>query len=1007
MRVVEVEIAGETAGITPERELGIPIGAPLSRQLVRSALTRLGESGRWADAQIDLVRVEGGVKVVAHLRPRLLVARLEVRGNDVLSDADLLRAIEVGSGAELRPETGGEIARAVERSYAERGFEQTRAQIVVRDTDDPTHKVLIVQIDEGRPTRIARIQFEGEAPPRDSRAAQMLDVSIGDVLDLRRIAGAVRETEARMRERGWLEAALGEPVVRRIDETRVIVSIPSHPGPRYELRIVGFEPLEMGDVAAVLDLEQARLTAATAETVRERVIDFYRKHGFPDATATVRRVRGEEEGSAFLVVSIEAGEQLRVVAMEFPGTRHFDAAFLQGQIESYLLEDLPGSALCAHSAWSRCRSRSPVDTETVDAILNDSRPESRRVPRPLVVDGRQVYYEPTYTEALDHITELLQAEGYLSASVGPARLTRFEGGRAIVEIPVVEGPRTMLHRVVIEGNEVLTRREILESAGLERGQPFSHLSLEHARLQILSLYGEHGHLYARIDPTVRFSGDRTRAEVTLEIVEGVQVRVGPILIEGANQTSEALIRERLALRTGEVYRPSDARRSQERLLELGIFSAVNIAPQDSDLPAPEKPVVVTVTERSWGFVDLSAGFSTGEGLRGGFDFGIRNVLGYAIGINVGIRAAFQFFFVDDEVRRRFEELSTGERLEGRVTLGATLPHLPSLPNWRLSFDTGFYQDNERDFGINRFGGSVSFIWRPLRQFTTSFSPGLERNDVNLFVDEDLDDYLRTNTDPRLERLLRVPAGRSFLAAFGNTVAVDLRDNPFNTTRGFFASLESEYARTLSAEQPDEIIEPFESDFVKSQLTTSGYVPVTDTLVFAAQMQIGRVFHLNDVSKTYPNRAFFLGGVDTMRGYLQDAMIPQDVADTIASDMNQSTIACRQTAAVTPGGDPDACGPVLLPNGVFRGGDSFFLVRTELRFNIPVAEWLWGGVFAELGNLWADPNELNPIDLRPSAGAGLRIETPVGPLAFDFGFLLAPRDVLDEDPWAFHFSIGLF
>ena len=718
-------------------------------------------------------------------------------------------------------------------------------------------------------------------------------------------------------------------------------------------------------------------------------------------------VVGESVGTLYdHHVDVREGEQLDVIAVTFPGTRHYDLDFLRDQIYSYLQEDLPGSEICAHSPYSPCRSSSPVDTEVVDTIVfEDGRRFRRQVRRPLVVDPRRIYYEPTYEEAIEHIQELLQSEGFLNARVGPARIRRLERRRAVVEVPVVEGPRTMLHGVVLRGNDLVGAREILEATELGRGMPFSHLALEQARLRILELYQEHGHLYARIDPSVRFSADRTRAEVIVEIVEGFEVRVGRVLVRGAHQTAESLIVNRITLQTGEVYRPSEARESQERLLELGIFSAVNVGPQDSELPAPVKDLVVTVTERKWGFLELSGGFSTGEGLRGGFDFGIRNIFGYAIGINVGIRGAFQFFFVDNEVRRRFESLSLGERLEGRFTVGVTIPHTP-IPNVRLSLDAGFFQDNERDFGINRFGGGATVTWRPSRRFSVAPFFTLERNDVNLFVDEELDAYLRTNLDPRLERLLRVPDGSSIIWAAGSTLSVDYRDNPFLTTRGVFASVEAEYARTISTEEQAELDEPFESHFVKMDFTTNGYIPIGDKVVFATQLRLGRVFHLNDDSKTYPNRSFFLGGVDTMRGYLQDAMVPQDVADQVIA--SQGTYADCAAPYIAMMRDPDElCEPALSPNDIFRGGDAFVLLRAELRFNIPLADWLYGGIFTELGNLWADPRQVQPFDLRPSAGAGLRVETPVGPIALDLGFLLARRSELSEDPWALHFSIGLF
>jgi outer membrane protein assembly factor BamA len=140
--------------------------------------------------------------------------------------------------------------------------------------------------------------------------------------------------------------------------------------------------------------------------------------------------------------------------------------------------------------------------------------------------------------------------------------------------------------------------------------------------------------------------------------------------------------------------------------------------------------------------------------------------------------------------------------------------------------------------------------------------------------------------------------------------------------------------------------------------------------------VGRVFHLEKRSETYPNRQFFLGGVDTVRGYLQDSLVPQELAD--------SGVSSTQVSA---------------------GGDVFMVARAELRF--PIRGMVYGGAFTDFGNLWANGGNLNPLELRPTAGFGLRFATPVGPVAFDYGFLLARRRELAEPIGSFHFSIGLF
>jgi outer membrane protein insertion porin family len=101
--------------------------------------------------------------------------------------------------------------------------------------------------------------------------------------------------------------------------------------------------------------------------------------------------------------------------------------------------------------------------------------------------------------------------------------------------------------------------------------------------------------------------------------------------------------------------------------------------------------------------------------------------------------------------------------------------------------------------------------------------------------------------------------------------------------------------------------------------------------------------------------------------------------------------------------------------VIRGGDVFLNPRAELR--IPLTSSVQTALFLDAGNLWTQPDQIQPFRLRYAVGSGLRISTPIGPLVFDYGFNL--HSILDElranpekkrtweDLGAFHFSIGLF
>jgi outer membrane translocation and assembly module TamA len=123
--------------------------------------------------------------------------------------------------------------------------------------------------------------------------------------------------------------------------------------------------------------------------------------------------------------------------------------------------------------------------------------------------------------------------------------------------------------------------------------------------------------------------------------------------------------------------------------------------------------------------------------------------------------------------------------------------------------------------------------------------------------------------------------------------------------------------------------------------------------------------------------------------LQDSVIPQDLAERIIDGEKH------------PNDDPKT---ILTADEVpIRGGNLLLNPRTELR--IPLGGVFQTVVFLDTGNVWLDPATVVPYRLRYAAGTGLRANTPVGPLALDIGMNLDKREW--EDPFAFHFSIGLF
>jgi outer membrane protein assembly factor BamA len=313
----------------------------------------------------------------------------------------------------------------------------------------------------------------------------------------------------------------------------------------------------------------------------------------------------------------------------------------------------------------------------------------------------------------------------------------------------------------------------------------------------------------------------------------------------------------------------------------------------------------------------------------------------------------------------------------------------------------FVRDLEPDFTLVKSSVLGTLTWRPVRELQVSGGPDYEHNDVNLFDVPTIAQYLLDNPgNIDLTRLLRVPDGASNVIAARVVLTWDRRDSAFNAHRGTYVALGVEQANSYPVQGAAAIAnEQFEAHIVRLTQTIAAYVPITPKVSFAAELRLGEVANVVACKApfatpgttpppycTYPDRQFFMGGVDSMRGWLQDAFIPQEYADQIASG---SIVCPSQSNCQVP----------------LRGGNLMVNPRFELRF--PLRAPIDGALFTDFGNLWNDPSYIfeHGLSLRADVGAGIRVLTPVGPLVFDYGIATPKRSY--EDFGAFHFAIGLF
>ncbi|MGH7269436.1 MAG: POTRA domain-containing protein [Polyangiaceae bacterium] len=1054
-------------------------GDPLTPAAARRALREVLDTGRFVRGRASAQPEGQGVLLVLHVVPRKLIGRLDLdlHGAEVDRD-DLLRVANLEEGGELVTTDIAQASRRIEQVLALHGYPFAKVRIETRDTDDPTRALVLIDAEPGTPRVIVERRFDVAGPdlePPLSIAQSTYALSAGSRADEPSLDRADADLEEALREKGWNRAKVSHTLLwvgRPPSGGRVVLQVHVESGSLVLPRFEGNEHYDADALTSALGL--ATESDRTASHLADRIRAFYEKRGYLDAQVTVE-LRGQAGDRVRLMVfHVDEQSRVHVAARRYPCLRAEaiknlsqggprSARAIGTEIDSYLDEELPGADLLVNPNPNGVSETIGGASSRV-AVPTDLRPDATYVP-------------DTYERAAAHVQELYRNEGFLHAEVGPVEVLRAAcsprspPGECIVAkapptpedvcaydpsglpapsepldasrscrsdpargvfcaptlslvIPVKLGPRTRLWDIAFTGVNAVAERDAANAADVALGEPVSNTKLEAARRRIADWYKELGYYYVDVKFAIEPSADNTRARVRFDVTEGDRVIVRAIVIRGLTRTRESVVRRRIAIEVGQPYRASDVRRTQENIATLGVFSSVTVGLSEQYVPQANKEVIIDLAERPGHYVELSPGFSTGEGIRGTLEYDERNISGYAIGAVFRTQLSYlpDFLILDPQVETNYQQVQ--DRLARRITLSGTFPDIGLGPLVRSQLDAIYVRDLERDFTLDKVSGSGSVFYRPAPGVYVAIGQSVEDNDVRLFQFNSVEAYLACNPtangsfDSALASLLRVPDGESLVVAQRLSVAWDRRDSAFNAHEGTYVAVGAELVNSFpegtpvipnvgSLEQcanPDAAaIKPAPqatAHFVRLTQTLAGYIPIARNVSFAAELRLGENVRtaeckIEDADPnssppaycTYPDRLFFMGGFDSMRGWLQDTFMPQEYADQIAQKPSLCLVSSTDC---------------LIP---LRGGSLMINPRFELRF--PVWRPLDGALFADFGNLYLDPSYVfeHPLSLRADIGAGLRFETPVGPIVLDYGINVTRRPY--EDFGAFHFAIGLF
>jgi len=1056
--IARVTASDPPSGFDPVADASIPLGSILDRGIARKAAKRLWATGSYRSVRIEARPISSAdVELVLFVEPMLRMKKLEVKGNDAMSDEDIERAVGYVPNGTILPTSESliELRHRLRGAYDAIGYPEAQATLRLETTEDPGKVALVVEVVEGKPERYTRISLPGLPKDHPKRPLlRKIELKQGTPRNAEVVEEALEKLSSQLSSWGYLDSKIGKPAERRVGKYAFHLTIPIEPGIHTEVVFIGNRRLSQRTLLERLeDKGQLRSTPRGAQLAVERLRAIYREEGLFHARIDAGRVCRPREappsavlastpcpggtGAQDLVFKIGEGPPVEVFDIVVEGNSDMTDEDIVEEIYAFMREK--GAR---EDVFQR------INTRTVDALgTSDPRPGRMVKPKGAITPTTEVariYVPGLYRDVTEHLVGLYWERGFLEAAVKdtcrieeqsprrigsevftPLGISRPPSGneeegdrpclfigpdleRIVVVVTVEEGPQTLLASVRVEGNDpdVFTETALLEEAGIKAGQPYNEFKLRQAATDMKALYQASGYMFVEVDWESSASEDGRLADVVFELQQGPQVRVDRIIVN-TDYTSAVLIRDRLTLRPGDLITPEELSSSEQRLMELGIFDNATVQMALPQWPSPRKNIIVRVNEAKSQYLELRGGIATVEGLRGGFEYGYRNILGAGLNFRLRGRANYRVLFPGqalEDFEERYYAMPLGNRLERHILVGLSTPHVPGTRGiLGLGIDGINERANEPAFSADRWSAFFRVRSSYLRFLPIELRTGLEHTKIELPSGVDT-----LSSDPRFQRWARMPEGQSSFWVTGLSISLDLRDqgfnskprNVFNPSRGIFLTAGADLVKSLANFEPvavtDEegnpVLDPDTgqqqyidkmSNLIRLNATLSAYIPIyEDQVVLALSASFGYVFHLQSDSITWADRYFYMGGVETLRGFAEESLVPEDVYQDWK----------RQLGAYS-----DEASELLNS----RGGESMVLARAELRF--PLAKGFFGGVFGEAGNIWRNRDNIDPLKLRPVAGGGLRYMTPLGPISLDIGINLDKRP--HEDRAAWFFSIG--
>lgn len=647
----------------------------------------------------------------------------------------------------------------------------------------------------------------------------------------------------------------------------------------------------------------------------------------------------------------------------------------------------------------------------------------------------EIYDRYSFERDLARIERYYRARGYYDAKVRVARVHDVGDDKAEIEVQVDEGEPVRIAHIELEWTEQVPdkARRAAERATREAAKQSNHIfdeeKFEAGEQGIVRALGNNGYAAAAVKRDAQVDLVRREAVLTYRVTPGEPSVLGEIKFEGNGEIPVSEVRRTFDVKPGTPYSVDALEESRQALLDLGVFSTVDVVPDlgsDQREATGQRRKIVPVTVR------LEVAKLRALRLGGGVEFSttrldVHGLVGWTNQNTFGnlrrVELTFQPGVVFYPTALSSKRLEMPEKLLPFQRTRATLRRPAFIESRTTGLLTAQYaiypqlfpQKTDNVIGYHEIGTTAG-LQRAFGKYMAQPGYGFQAN-------------FPYNAIGRAPVALD-PVLVSYVEYYSY---LDFRNDPLRPTKGAYFANTLQYAGGPLAGTADD---------VKIQPEARGYLPLSKRFAIAGRFAVGFLFPRNygramtaaqrgpngladyraqrnlddaaatsELSRDYQTlyfRGLFGGGPTSNRGYAlrgigPHAVIPFVVPTATINQQNNEN-ECR---ADNPR-PPREC---LLP----VGGLSQWEASAELRMNVTGP--LLAAVFCDAGDVGPEQVQLRFDRLHFSCGAGARVDTPAGPIRLDIGYRIPglqtlgssfgegdPGDLLGA-PIAINFGIG--